>query len=85
MKQGKSPTETLAVLESEDPVFERRQVGMVDTQGRVAGNTGKLCVGHASSFAGDGYIAQSNLMENEGVPEAMGQAFEITEGPLELR
>jgi uncharacterized Ntn-hydrolase superfamily protein len=85
MKEGNSPQETLAVLQSEDPVFERRQLGMVDTQGRVAGNTGELCVGHANSHAGAGYIAQANLMENEGVPEAMGEAFEKTEGPLEQR
>lgn len=85
MKAGKSPNEALAVMETEDPVFARRQVGMVDTQGRVSGHTGELCVGHASSFAGEGYVAQSNLMENEGVPEAMGKAFESTEGPLEKR
>lgn len=85
MKEGKSPHEALAVMETEDPVFARRQVGMVDTQGRVSGHTGELCVGHASSFAGEGYVAQSNLMENEGVPEAMGKAFENTEGPLEKR
>lgn len=85
MKAGKTPQEALAVLESEDPVFARRQVGMVDTRGKVAGSTGSLCVGHAGSFAGEGYIAQANLMENEGVPQAMGRAFESTEGPLEKR
>ena len=85
MKAGKSPHEALAIMETEDPVFARRQVGMVDTQGRVSGHTGELCVGHASSFAGEGYVAQSNLMENEGVPEAMGKAFESTKGPLEKR
>ncbi len=85
MAQGRSPAEALTRFQQEDPVFERRQVGLIDIQGRVAGHTGELCVGHASSYLGEGYVAQANLMEKDTVPEAMGRAFEATEGALEER
>lgn len=41
LKQGMSAAEVMEKVKSEDPEFERRQLAIVDNEGRTAGYTGK--------------------------------------------
>jgi uncharacterized Ntn-hydrolase superfamily protein len=85
LADGAPPAEALERLRSEDDVADLRQVAINDTLGRTAQMTGAACIAAAGHAAGDGWAAQANLVESPGVWEAMGEAFEATEGALALR
>ena len=85
MRNGHSAKEALAALMAGDDWRFARQVGAVDANGAVNAFTGESCIRHAGQKVGDDYAAQANMMADEGVPEAMGEAFEATSGPLVLR
>lgn len=85
MKKGEPPEQALAALLAVDPHPEVRQVGMVDTQGRVAAHTGPGCIPAAGHRTRPGYTTQANLMLSREVPEAMAKAFEAARGPLAER
>lgn len=76
LKEGKSPQETLDILLSEDPNKDERQVGIVDSKGRVANFTGKKCMDFAGDAKGRNHAVQANMMETDQVPADMSQAFE---------
>lgn len=86
MKSGKSAGDALAELLAKDPQADYRQVGMIDANGTVGSHTGKLCIpeaGHrASTKPNAQYSAQANLMLKNTVWDAMGLAFESTQGDL---
>lgn len=84
LRQGLSAPEVLKKLLEED-TFEGkdgRQVAIVDAQGHIAAYTGP----HAPHWAGDrqgkNWSAQGNILVGPQVPEAMGRAFESTQGEL---
>ena len=62
-----------------------RQVGMMTADGRTSQWTGANCVPSAGGMAGEGWIAQANMVASPRVWEAMGEAFEATAGPLAVR
>lgn len=76
LKEGKSPQETLEILLSDDPNRDERQVGIVDSQGRVANFTGRKCMDFAGDARGRNHAVQANMMETDQVPAAMSRAFE---------
>jgi uncharacterized Ntn-hydrolase superfamily protein len=82
MRLGKSASDALKELIAADSGEAVRQVAMVDARGDVAVHTGKRCVEFAGHKTGDGYSAQANLMLNNGVPQAMAQAFGRARGDL---
>ncbi len=82
MAQGLSAEETLAALLAEDPEREKRQVGLVDRQGRAAAFTGSECLPWAGHRIGDGFCCQGNLLVDERTLEAMAEAFTIASGEL---
>src|SRR5258707_13878516 len=59
-----------------------RQIAIVDAKGNVAAYTGP----HAPNWAGDRqgktWSAQGNILVGPQVPEAMGKAFDATQGEL---
>jgi uncharacterized Ntn-hydrolase superfamily protein len=73
-----------AVLEPDDE-REERQVGFVDANGGVASFTGANCMDWAGGVTGDGFAAQGNILAGEAVVNNMVDAFEKTEGHLELK
>jgi uncharacterized Ntn-hydrolase superfamily protein len=75
MKAGASAEEALKKLLAEDPERERRQVGIVDAQGRSATFTGARCPDWAGGVAGPGFAAQGNILAGEQVIKAMVDAF----------
>jgi uncharacterized Ntn-hydrolase superfamily protein len=85
MRSGVAATEALARLLAADGQREVRQVAMVDSRGRVASHTGKLCIADAGHIIGDGFSVQANIMANDRVWPAMARAFEQAKGGLAER
>jgi uncharacterized Ntn-hydrolase superfamily protein len=59
---------------------EFRQLTCVDAAGRVASYSGERTLGRHATAEGAGCVAAGNLLADEGVPEAMVDAFEDAEG-----
>ncbi len=85
LKVGKTAEEALEALIKEDPKSAHRQVAILDSKGRVAAHTGRLCIPEAGHIIGDGYSVQANLMSSADVWPAMADAFESSEGDLAYR
>ncbi len=85
MEHGLDATHTLAALIASDTEPEVRQVSVMDAKGGSAVHTGARCIPFASHITGADYTVQSNMMLNEGVPEAMAAAFESAPGRLAVR
>lgn len=85
MAAGQSAGDALGASLAVDEQREVRQVGAVDATGRASSHTGTDCITHAEHVTGAGFAAQANIMEHPGIPAAMGEAFEATDGPLEDR
>ncbi len=82
MKRGKSAPEALKALLEIDSQKEVRQVAMIDSKGRVAVHTGKLCIAEAGHVIGEEFSCQANLMLKDTVPKAMAEAYQRTKGDL---
>ncbi len=85
MRAGRSGPDALASLLAGDAQRDVRQVAMIDSQGRVASHTGKLCIPAAGGQTGRGYAVQANLMERDSVWPAMARAYEAAKGDLAER
>jgi uncharacterized Ntn-hydrolase superfamily protein len=82
MRAGKTGPDALKALLAGDEAREVRQVGMIDSQGRVDAWTGKNDIQAAGHIVGKNFSVQANLMMNEKVWPAMAQAFENAKGDL---
>ena len=82
LTQGYSAQETLELLLQGDALSERRQVGIVDNQGRAASHTGSQCFAWAGSKTGEGFACQGNILSGENVVEAMAAAYQSAQGEL---
>lgn len=85
LAEGIEPDRVIAALVASDAGANRRQVAVVDAQGRAAAWTGENCIPEASHHAGEGYSVQANMMTNPTVIPAMTQAFESASGDLAAR
>ena len=84
LEQGLSAKEVLKRLLDED-TFEGkdgRQVAIIDSKGNVATFTGPNAPNWAGDRQGKNWSAQGNILVGPQVPDAMGKAFESTEGEL---
>ena len=72
---GHSASETLQLLLEGDEGRDRRQVGIVDAEGRAASHTGTDCSDWAGARVGPGYAIQGNLLVGEHVVIAMERAW----------
>ena len=82
MRAGKSAEQTLRGLLASDHTPEVRQVAMVDAKGIISAHTGDKCIAEAGHRIGENYSVQANIMLKNTVWDAMGRAFETTEGEL---
>jgi uncharacterized Ntn-hydrolase superfamily protein len=84
LRQGLSAKEVLAKLLAEDqfPPTDGRQVAIIDRNGNIAAYTGPNAPQWAGDRQGKTWSAQGNILVGPQVPEAMGRAFEATEGEL---
>lgn len=82
---GKSAQQTLDVLIGSDPQAANRQIGIVDTQGRVAVHTGENCSDWAGHYTGKNFSCQGNILTGEDTLNAMANAFTSGRGELSDR
>lgn len=85
LKSGKTPQEAVDELISDDEGRDVRQLAILDSKGNVASYTGKNCIPEAGNLTGDNFSVQANMMLNNTVWKAMGDAFEKSTGPLAER
>ena len=84
LRQGLTAQQVLDKLMSED-AFEGkdgRQVAIVDAHGNVAAHTGPKAPHWAGDRQGKTWSAQGNILAGPQVVEAMGRAFEASQGEL---
>jgi uncharacterized Ntn-hydrolase superfamily protein len=84
LRQGLTAQQVLAKLLADDtfPGKDGRQVAIVDAQGHIAAYTGPKAPTWAGDRQGKTWSAQGNILAGPQVPEAMGRAFEATQGEL---
>lgn len=80
MAAGKSPQEALDSLLADDAGRQRRQLGLIDMQGRTASHTGSGNGDWAGSRQGEHYTVQGNILVGPQVVEAVAEHFESTAG-----
>ena len=84
LRQGLTARQVIDKLLAEDkfPPTEGRQVAVVDAKGNIAAHTGPNAPNWAGDRQGKTWSAQGNILVGAQVPEAMGRAFESTQGDL---
>ncbi|MEO1646767.1 MAG: DUF1028 domain-containing protein, partial [Chloroflexota bacterium] len=82
LAEGKSASETLALLLADDDNREQRQVGIVDAQGNVAAHTGSKCHDWAGDKQGTHFSVQGNILAGSAVLDAMADAYQNAQGEL---
>jgi uncharacterized Ntn-hydrolase superfamily protein len=82
MAQGLDAQQALDRLVAADEGRARRQVGLVDAQGRAATFTGAECHAWAGGLTGTHYAAQGNILVSAATVEAMARRFEDSHGEL---
>jgi len=85
LKAGLSPKTVMDTMMSKDPEREKRQVIIIDAQGRTAAFTGIETVEWKGHLIGKNYIVAGNMLVGSRVLEAMTQAFEARKGNLAER
>ncbi len=85
LKKGMSPQEVVDELIRTDEGREFRQLAVLDSKGRAASFTGKLCIQPAGNIVGKNFSVQANLMSNDKVWHAMAESFKNSKGPLAER
>jgi uncharacterized Ntn-hydrolase superfamily protein len=84
LRQGLTAKQVLDKMLAED-TFEGkdgRQVAIIDRNGNIATFTGPNAPDWAGDRQGKTWSAQGNILVGPQVPEAMGRAFEATQGEL---
>lgn len=85
LEQGMSPDEVVRRLTEADQGRDRRQLAVIDAEGRVRAFTGSGTSSWAGHIEGENYSVQGNILASEDVVRAMARAFEETEGVLAER
>ena len=71
-----SAEEVVRKLTAEDPLRERRQIGVVDSKGNAYAFTGRECYSYAGHIVGDGFSVQGNILAGPEVLESMARRME---------
>ncbi len=84
LRKGMTAQEVLKKILADDKFEGKdgRQVAIVDAKGNVAAYTGPNAPKWAGDRQGKTWSAQGNILVGPQVPEAMGKAFEATQGEL---
>jgi uncharacterized Ntn-hydrolase superfamily protein len=85
LAQGVEAARVIDALVATDPEADRRQVAVVDAQGRAAAWTGNGCIAEAGHHVGEGYSVQANMMTRSTVIAAMRSEYEQASGDLAAR
>jgi len=76
LAEGLSAPETLAEVLAQDAGREKRQLIIIDHEGRGAAFTGALTSPWCGHLQGEGYVVAGNMLAGEAVIQAMATAFE---------
>ena len=79
LEMGYSANGALRQVADSDPYIERRQLGMVDSDGNTAARTGALNTQWAGHIARRNFVAMGNRLAGEQVVEAMAGSLETSE------
>jgi uncharacterized Ntn-hydrolase superfamily protein len=82
---GMTPQDALDFMLRADEGRDRRQVVILDSQGRSAGWSGPGTNDWKGHRCGTNYCAQGNILAGPQVVDAMGKSFESSSGPLAER
>ncbi len=82
LASGKSATEVISALQSNNEFMDYRQVLAVDSNGSVAIHSGSQSLGIFTQAQAENVASGGNLLANEGVPQAIVDAFSHSEGHL---
>jgi uncharacterized Ntn-hydrolase superfamily protein len=85
LQRGYSPEQVVDMLVAADEGRDRRQVAIIDMQGRTAAWTGTGTGVWAGHRCGVNYCAQGNILSGPEVVDAMAASFEASSGRLEYR
>jgi uncharacterized Ntn-hydrolase superfamily protein len=80
LEQGVPAEEAVERLTAADDERARRQLGIVDSEGRGATYTGAECNEWAGGRVGAGYAAQGNILVSAETVDALAETFEATGG-----
>ena len=85
IERGYSPQEALDMMVASDEGRDRRQVAILDMEGRSAAWTGTGASDWKGHRCGPDYCAQGNILVGPEVVDAMAASFESSSGPLAER
>ena len=85
LASGKSAVEAVNSMTSSDPFQNSRQLAIIGTDGNASVFTGSECLEWAGGKLGANYAVQGNILTGPEVIQAMGRAFEDTNGTLAER
>lgn len=85
LDDGVAAADVVERLTQADAGRARRQLGVVDAQGRAAAFTGSATLAFAGHVIGTHYCCQGNILAGRAVVEGMAKAFEAAQGPLAER
>jgi len=85
LADGIAPETVMERLIGRDPDAHKRQVGIVDLQGRSATFSGTRCFPWAGGVTAPGVAVQGNILVSESTIAAMLARFQETRGPLAWR
>ncbi|MFB0513961.1 MAG: DUF1028 domain-containing protein [Candidatus Bathyarchaeia archaeon] len=85
LKIGFSPQTALDAMLKEDSKREKRQVAIIDKDGRTAAFTGKETLEWRGHLVGEDYLVAGNALVGVQVIEAMAQTFENSKDDLAER
>lgn len=82
MQEGMGVADAIAALHQQADHLAYRQVLAIDATGQTAIHSGENVLGVWGEASGTDAIAAGNLLAQDGIPRAMVDAFERTEGHL---
>lgn len=82
LKRGHDPKDTIEHLIASDSQGARRQLAVMDAQGRAANYTGNECMAWAGGLAEPNVSVQGNMLAGERVLTNMLRAFKTAQGKL---
>jgi uncharacterized Ntn-hydrolase superfamily protein len=85
LRESLPATHIIDALVASDPGAHRRQVAVIDREGRAAAWTGNNCIPESRHHVGTGYSVQANMMTNDTVIPAMTHVYEKATGDLAQR